>query len=290
MSSRLALGTVQFGLPYGIANRGGQVSRAEAAAILDFAWGSGLDTLDTAIDYGESEQRLGEMGVGRWKVVSKLPAMPQDRTEVADWVRASVAGSLQRLRTPRLYGLLLHRPQQLLGPRGDALYRALVACKEEQRVGKIGVSIYGPEELDALWPRYKIDIVQAPFNILDRRLASSGWLTRLRDAEIEIHVRSIFLQGLLLMSAPDRPGRFSRWEPLWGQWHRWLAEQALTAVQACTAFALSRPGIDRVVVGVESLAQLQAILRAADAPAAEPPASLASEDPDLINPSRWSLH
>ncbi len=288
MNNRLALGTVQFGLPYGIANQSGQVSRDETKAILDHAWAAGLDTLDTAIAYGESEQRLGEIGVGQWQVISKLPAIPEPCTNVAVWVQDSVLGSLGRLRIPRLRGLLLHRPQQLLGPQGDALYRALGAVRDQGKVEKIGVSIYNPDELDVLWPHYQFDLVQAPFNIMDRRLATSGWLARLHQAGTEVHIRSVFLQGLLLMEAARRPATFNRWQPLWDQWHHWLDDQALTPLQACLSFAISQPEINRVVVGVDSLKHLQEIVAASNAAGAlKFPNKLESTNLDLINPSKW---
>ena len=288
MNNRLALGTAQFGLPYGIANQSGQVSRDEAAAILDHAWAAGLDTLDTAIAYGESEQRLGEMGVVKWQVISKLPAIPESCANVSTWVQESVLGSLGRLRIPRLHGLLLHRPQQLLGPQGDTLYRALVEIKDQGKVEKIGVSIYSPDELEALWPHYQLDLVQAPFNIMDRRLATSGWLARLHQAGIEVHIRSVFLQGLLLMGPQRRPTYFNRWQPLWDQWHRWLTDQALAPLQACLSFAISQPEINRVVVGVDSLKHLQEIVAASNTIGAITfPNTLENETLALIDPSEW---
>lgn len=289
MNNRLALGTVQFGLPYGIANQAGQVSREEAAAILDHAWEAGIDTLDTAIAYGESEQRLGEIGVAKWRIVSKLPALQEPCKDVAGWVRESVDASLARLKVSRLSGLLLHRSQQLLSPQGGALYRELIALKDQGKVEKIGISIYNPEELDALWPHYKIDLVQAPFNIIDRRLAISGWLTRLQQDGVEVHIRSVFLQGLLLMESAKRPSIFNRWQPLWDQWHQWLADQALTPLQGCLGFAMSSPAVDRVIVGVDSLTQLVEILSKARYCGVPAPAGLSSEDLDLVNPSRWVL-
>ena len=288
MNNRLALGTVQFGLPYGIANQARQVSRDETAMILDHAWAMGLDTLDTAIAYGESEQRLGEIGVAQWQVITKLPAMPENHTDVTAWVQESVLGSLKRLRIPKLHGLLLHHSQQLLGPRGDALYRALHALKDQGKVEYAGVSIYGPDELDALWPQCQLDLVQAPLNIMDRRLATSGWLTRLHRAGTEVHIRSVFLQGLLLMEAANRPAIFNSWQPLWDRWHHWLDDQQLTPLRACLGFALSQPEVDRVVVGVDSLNQLQEILSSVETPAVEPPTALMSEDLRLINPSCWN--
>lgn len=288
MINRLALGTVQFGVPYGIANQTGQVSCNEVAAILDYAVNAGLNTLDTAIAYGESEQRLGEIGVKQWRIITKLPPVPESCTDVHAWVQKSILGSLERLRAPKLHGLLLHRPQQLLGPQGNVLYRALVASKDQGKVEKIGVSIYDPAELDILCSQYQLDVVQAPFNIIDRRLATSGWLTRLHESGTEIHVRSVFLQGLLLMKAAIRPATFNRWQPLWQQWHGWLSEQRLTPLQACLGFVLTHPQIDRVVVGVDSLMQLKGIIANVEMPVVELPSTLVSEDMDLINPSRWA--
>jgi len=153
---------------------------------------------------------------------------------------------------------------------------------------KVGVSIYDPEELDGLWKRFPFDLVQAPFNVVDRRLETSGWLKRMKVQGTEVHARSAFLQGLLLLTPERRPSKFERWRSLWIAWDRWLAETKLSPTQACLGFPLQRPEIDRVVVGVDSAAQLCALL-AADAPShTDPPAELSSLDLDLINPSRWS--
>ncbi len=287
MNSRLALGTAQFGIPYGIGSRASQVSAEEAARILSYAKAMGLDTVDTAIAYGESEERLGSIGIESWQVISKLPPFSESCPDVDEYVCHSVAGSLQRLKLPRLRGLLLHRSHQLLGDHGDALYRALVALKDQGMVEKIGVSIYGPDELDALWPRFRFDLIQAPFSVFDRRLATTGWLSRLRQAGVEIHIRSVFLQGLLLRPAGSLPAMFGRWQQLWDRWHGWLAEQRLTPLQACLGFAKSQPEFDRIIVGVKSLKQLQDILASFEISVVQTPDTLSSNDLNLISPSRW---
>ncbi|HEY2345026.1 MAG TPA: aldo/keto reductase [Xanthomonadaceae bacterium] len=287
-ASRLALGTAQFGLPYGISNTGGQVSRVKGAALLSLAARSGMDTLDTAIAYGESESRLGKLGVPDWKVITKLPALPDGVGSVAGWVDEHVSGSLSRLRIQRLHGLLLHRPEQLLAADGKALHRALLDQRDRGRVGKIGVSIYGPDELDNLPASMRFDIVQAPLNILDRRMLQSGWARRLSDSGCEFHARSIFLQGLLLMSPAARPARFDRWEPLWRIWDDWLDATGTTALQACLQFAIRIPEVGKVVVGVDSAAHLGGILEAASSDAPPPlPEGFATDDLALLNPALW---
>jgi len=288
MRKRLALGTAQFGSSYGIANKDGQVSQVELEAILREAWEAGVDTLDTAIVYGDCEERLGRIGIDQWQVVSKLPTIPENCKDVAGWVESLVAGSLERLRIPWLYGLLLHRPEQLLGSLGEELYAALEKLKAQKLVEKIGVSVYGPAELDTLGLAYHFDLVQAPFNVIDRRIATSGWLGRLHEAGTEIHIRSVFLQGLLLMDAINRPEKFSQWQPLWNLWHRWLTEQNLTPLQACLNFTMLRPEVSLVIIGVDSLQQLQEIVAVSDFGVVNFPDNLESLDLNLINPSVWS--
>jgi aryl-alcohol dehydrogenase-like predicted oxidoreductase len=285
---KLALGTVQFGLPYGVANTTGQVAPDAVAAVLDCARLAGIDTLDTAIAYGDSEQRLGEAGVDGWRIVSKLPECPEGCDDAAAWVKHQVQGSLSRLRVKRLSGILLHRPNQLLEHKGRALWAALLDLKKEGVVDQVGFSIYEPGELDVLWANFHPDLVQAPYNVLDRRLATSGWLERMNREGVEVHVRSVFLQGLLLMSEEDRPKKFARWSSLWTAWDAWLQEQGLSPLQACLGFAMAHPSIGRVIVGVDNVHHLEGIVAVAQTRIAQLPGTFGSSDLDLINPSRWN--
>jgi aryl-alcohol dehydrogenase-like predicted oxidoreductase len=197
--------------------------------------------------------------------------------------------SLARLKVPNLRGLLLHRPEQLLGINGQQLYRALLQLKEAGKVQKIGISVYDPENLAILVPLYQFDIVQAPLNLVDRRLHSSGWLSRLKDYDIEVHTRSAFLQGLLLMSQVAISTRFGQWSYLWDRWSEWLATHDRTAVHACMAYPLSLPEIDRVVVGADSVSQLSQILLAASSDRCHEFPDLQCDAESLINPARWPM-
>lgn len=286
---KLALGTVQFGLPYGVANTCGQVGAPQAAAILQRARGADMDTLDTAISYGDSEQRLGDIGVHGWRVVTKLQAFPEEHPNIREWAVENVYGSLSRLRISRLSGLLLHRPLQLLEKNGRGCWAALQGLKSDGYIEKVGFSIYQPEDLDALWPSFRPDLVQAPYNLLDRRLEKSGWLERMNEAGVEVHVRSVFLQGLLLMSSADRPRKFERWASTWKAVDDWLEANGITALHAALGLAIANPSIARVIVGVDGLAQLEEILAAATLRIDEFPSRLSVDDGDLINPSRWHL-
>lgn len=284
---KLALGTVQFGLSYGIANQAGQVSRTEVKAMLQLAADNGIDTLDTAIAYGESETCLGEAGARGFKLVTKLPAVPEGCADVCGWIRAQIGASLARLGVSAIYGLLLHRSEQLLGQNGRELFRALQRLKESGLVEKVGISIYSPNELEQITRVFHLDLVQAPLNLVDRRLHTTGWLQRLKDDGVEIHTRSAFLQGLLLMPQAAIPPKFAPWNYLLERWHTWLSDHDASAVQACLAFPLSFPAIDRIVVGADSMSQLaQTITAACSVPPGDLP-DLLCEAENLINPSRW---
>lgn len=285
---KIALGTVQFGLEYGVANQAGRVQLEDVKNILQQAAAHGIDTLDTAIAYGESESTLGQAGVNDWRVVTKLPALPEGCADVAGWVETQIEGSLNRLGIRQLHGVLLHCPGQLLGEYGKRLFEALQHLKAQGITRKIGVSIYGPEELDRLMGEMQFDLVQAPLNILDRRLVESGWARRLKDQGTEVHVRSAFLQGLLLMSADQRPEKFVRWNSVWSEWSRWLGKTGLTSLQACLGYVLGVEEVDKVVVGVDSVKHLKEILAVSDAELPSLPNWPQSVDTDLTNPARWN--
>lgn len=285
---RLALGTVQFGVPYGVTNQFGKVSRDEVQSILNFSLINKIDTLDTAIAYGESEKCLGEVGVENFNLVTKLPEIPNNCLNINAWVFDQVEASLSRLRITKLYGLLLHQPYQLLDHFGSHLYQALQMLKEMGLVEKIGISVYSPDDLARIVPQFRFDLVQAPFNLIDQRLYKSGWMRRLKEDEIEIHSRSTFLQGLLLMQQKDMPSKFYRWNHLWQSWHQWLEENNLSALQACLDFSLSFSEVDKVIVGVDSQTQLIQILKSVENHSAVSFPNFASDDQQLINPVNWN--
>jgi len=284
---KIALGTAQFGMDYGVANGRGQVAAGEIATILQRATSLGIDTLDTAIAYGDSEARLGDAGVTGWRVISKLPALPADMPDPEEWALKQARGSLARLRLNRLDALLLHRSADLTGPNGPVYVKALQRLKSAGLVRALGVSIYDPAELDAIWLLWRPEIVQAPLNVLDRRLIQSGWLRRLTEAGIEVHVRSAFLQGLLLMPDANRPAMFARWAPVLDRWLEWCRHSAVAPLQAALRFVGAQRGVERIVVGVDSTQQLEEICGAAGARCPVPPEELASDDLDLIEPRRW---
>lgn len=290
---KLGLGTAQFGLAYGVTNARGQIPTAEAAAIVAAAVAAGINLFDTAAAYGESEAVLGQ-ALGpctEVEVVSKLPPIVSDGigdTEIMAW-RTAVERSLARLRRPALYALLLHRPDDLRKPGVERLGRFLEELKRAGTTAKIGVSAYDRPQIELAMDRIPLDLVQVPVNLLDQRLLLDGTLERLNGRGIEVHARSAFLQGALLADPDSLPAHFApHRDRLRAVGH--AAERAgLPRLALCLRFALAQPAIDRVIVGVTGMAELQQILAAATAATPLPDVLhvLASDDERLVNPALW---
>lgn len=285
---KIALGTVQFGLSYGAFNTAGQVPPDEVARLLSRAAEGGVALLDTAHAYGRSEDVLGEVGAaGRFRIVTKVPALNEQAS--AEAVHRFVADSLQRLRTDRVDGLLLHRAADLLGPQGTEVWSALVALRDAGRVGRIGVSGYGADEVLQVLDRYPIGLVQLPINVFDRRHQQAGVLARCRAQGVEVHARSAFLQGFALADPAALTPHLSAYATVLAAFDQRCRDLGLSRLAGALHAVADLPEVDQVVVGVDRLAQLDEILAAATTPAPGLGAwdGLGSDALELIEPGRW---
>ncbi|MBI5258795.1 MAG: aldo/keto reductase [Burkholderiales bacterium] len=278
----LALGTVQFGLAYGVVGSGQQVADDEARRILAHAAARGVRVLDTAAAYGDIEQRLaGLAGAHAFSVVTKIPPLPEGLSAVgaADFVRQSVERSQARL-GPLLRAVLFHSADNLLGPLGDVLWASASTFTTPQGL-KLGVSCYGPAQLQQVAERYPVALAQLPGNALDQRLNGHAF------PRIELHLRSAFLQGLLLAPAEQGGQRVPAAAAALQRWHQACELRGLTPLAAALGAVKALAGVRQVVVGVEGVAQFDEIAAAwAQAqPLALP--ELATEDPAIIDPRVW---
>lgn len=288
---RLTLGTVQFGLKYGIVNQSGKVSDFDLADILATAEDRGIDTLDTAIAYGDCETRLGELGVSAFRIGTKIPIIPDGMqpNECCRWVVSQVEKSLKRLRISRLSSVLVHRSDDLQGTHSEYVLDGLQRCKARGLCDSVGVSLYDVNAVESIARKHSIDLIQTPFNIFDQSIIRLGYLDFCNKMQIDVHVRSIFLQGLLVAEPNQRPEYFRQWESHWDRWDSWLLKNGCKAIDACVQFAISNHKIDRVVFGVENRSQLTEICDATEKSIAGcyGLCEFAIDDSKLINPSLW---
>ena len=294
MLARLGLGTVQFGMHYGVSNRLGSPGETEIVAILERAVASGVGYLDTAFAYPNSEALIGRhLAPGsNLKIVTKTAPVASIGTarDPKAAILDAVASSMDRLRVARLYGLLVHHATDLGKLGWESLVEALNEAQSRGWVSHIGASVYNEAELELVESRFRPDIVQGPINVLDTRLLSSKCFARLKAGGTEMHARSVFLQGLLLMQPSAMPAFFAPVKAALASLQASWAEQGTSPLAACLAFVLGQPDIDAAIVGVNSLREFEEVQSAAASRPARRNTMLESGpsiDPRFLDPSLW---
>jgi aryl-alcohol dehydrogenase-like predicted oxidoreductase len=257
---KLCLGTVQFGLDYGISNKTGKVIYKEVEDILNYCNAQRINTIDTAQAYGECERILGHFNLSKFRVITKISSA------------GKIENSLDNLRLSSLYGVLLHNENEV-----DENWQKLVAYKSQGLVEKIGVSVYSPDKLSGIIEKYPIDIAQIPLNILDQRFLFL--IKRLREKNIEIFVRSIFLQGLLLMDFSQISDYFNPIKPI-------LSRLPHDKLGFTLNFVKSIDEINGIVIGVTSKQELEEICTEYRKKTFDY-SEFSVDDENMINPSMW---
>ena len=271
------LGTVQFGLDYGVSNKAGKIEPAEVARIIQLAYNDGVQVIDTAQGYGNSEKILGEIGVPGFKVITKMSK------------EGCLHSSLENLRLESLYGLLAHNVDEVI--EAEELWDRFSCYKEDGLVEKIGVSVYNGKQIDAVLDRYEIDIIQLPINIYDQRLLKSGHLKELKSRGVEIHARSVFLQGLVFLSFANLPKYFNGYRDVIESFAYFIKSNDISAIEAALGFVNSIEEIDNIVVGVNNIEQFKIILDTSrELKEIDYSEFSGSCDENLINPVNWKAH
>ena len=253
--SPMTLGTVQLGMNYGIANEGGKPSLEKSFAILEEALRGGINSLDTARAYGNSEEVIGaflkEKGSKDLCITTKIPRYKGEGS-VEKYVLESVEGSLERLGVSRLSSVMLHAAGDLL----QYGYEIVFALEELVRRGyteKVGVSVYTAEEIDELLRYDALQVTQIPMSIFDQRLIACGALDRLAKRGVEVYVRSVFLQGLFFLD-PDRvsdPILLAHAVPGIRRLREIAEREGMTVAQLAVGFLRDLEGVTSLVLGAD---------------------------------------
>lgn len=302
---KLGLGTVQLGMPYGIANQLGQPSRQEAINMLNFARDNGIELLDTATGYGESETIIGEYfasysnskeNISPMKVVTKISLISEvikyTAEEMYQLLKGRLKESLTRLNMDVVDYCLLHSPINLYS-HDMKVVQALKNLKEDGFIRKIGASVYTPDQVKQFLNINGLDIIQVPLNIFDHRLISLGYLNMLREKGIEVHARSVFLQGLLMLPADGVPHSLSEVKRPLELLKNLAVKIKLTPAQLALLFVRDLKEIGRVIVGCESLEQLKDNINTMKMPKidsyikAEISKSFVNIPEYILDPSKW---
>ena len=277
MNRKIVLGTVQFGLQYGV-NSAGRPTQEAVKSILEEAAKGGITTLDTSSAYGNSEEVLGESITtpGQFNIVSKYP---KGETPVAEMFNSS----LKRLKVDKLYGYLLHHFE--VYKNNPKVWDEFIALKASGKVKKIGFSLYTPEELELILKNGSpFDLIQVPFNIFDKKFLP--YMKELHEKGVEIHVRSTFLQGLFFKDRNALPEKLQPMKKYLLQLDEFSQKSGLSISEIALNYNLQNPYIDGVLIGVDNVEQLQMNLNSVkDIPIDN---EIEVKEQELLNPVNWN--
>lgn len=283
-TNKIALGTVQFGVHYGISNTHGVPSDAVLEVILAVAEENRILQLDTAFVYGNAEERLGLFVDNRFQIITKFPVVASQEE-----LENTLEQSLTRLKVNSVYGYLAHNADILI--ENPSLWKKLQQAKAEGKIEKIGFSLYYPEQLEKLLGLNIVpDLVQLPYSILDRKFESN--LAELKQLGTEIHVRSVFLQGLYFMNPKQLPEKLQPLTEALTELQTICAENKVAVGDVALNYVISNPNIDKVVMGVETAAQLQQNIEMvskwkANSDLFSKIEAIEINDKSLLNPVNW---
>ncbi|HZZ30390.1 MAG TPA: bifunctional regulator KidO [Phenylobacterium sp.] len=284
--SKLGLGSGQFGLDQQAGARG-RPRDAEAREILAIAARSGLGVLEVGRHPTSAEITLGQVLPRPQPFLLTVTTVRPDRG--ADLVEAEIRAQLVRLGVSSVDAILAPSATDLFSAHGPELWDRLRKLKDQGLTKKIGVSVYASDDPVGLAKRFKPDLVQAPASLLDQRLLIDGTLSELAGMGIEVHLRSIFLNGLLFLPPDRAPNHLKAAAGRISRARRLIAEGRSDPLQAALGFALSRPEASAVLVGVASAAEMSAVVAAAMSP---PPDldwdEMALDDPAALDPRAWA--
>jgi len=287
MKNKIIIGSANFNQIYGIKKN--FIKKSEITKLLNLAFKNKIKTIDTSPLYNNSEKIIGLLNNNRFKIISKIPKPPKNikRENIKKWLKQSVMDSLKNLKLKKFECLLLHNANSLLSKNGDEIYKNIRSMKISGFTNKIGVSIYDFHVLDKILKKFKFNLIQAPFNILDQRLVEKGWLKKLKKRKIEVHARSIFLQGILLLKHNQLPKKLIKLSKNLKIWENWLKKNKFNPLQLCLSYVLNQRQLDGIVVGCNNTNQLKQILKLKKIKNNFLLPNLNIKDKKLIDPRKW---
>ncbi len=286
LQKKLIIGTAGLQKDYGI-NKSVGLSKKKVSELVDFLNLKNFHSIDTAVSYKGVEKKLGGSNLKKFFIYSKIPKLPKKCCNINEWLSNVVNDSLKNLDIKSYEAVLVHNTKDLLNKkRGVEVYKFLYNLKMKGFTKKIGLSVYNFSDLFKIIAKFKFDIVQLPFNIFDRRLLFKDYIKRIKNKKMEIHVRSIFLQGLLLKEYKKIPKYFKN-RKLFYEWENWCHKNNISKIQCCVNFISNQKYIDKIVVGPNSIEEILDIKKHFKKITNNFPKKIFSNDINLIDPRRW---
>ena len=283
---KLVIGSAQLGMNYSLFNNK-KINFEEFKKIEKLVLKAKINFIDTATSYGGSEKVIGNSKLKKLHVITKIKLPNKKNINVKSWLLKEISMSLSKLKIKKIYGVLIHDYKDLLGKHGKDYLLSLQELKKKNIIKKIGISVYGPQEIIKIWNFWKPDIIQVPFNPIDNRILDSGWVNLLNKFKVKIYARSIFLKGLLINENSSLKIN-KNYKILLNKYKNWCYKNNISLIQGCIHFVKQFKKIDYLVVGFDNYNQLKEIINAFKKKQIIIPRKFSTNEINLIDPRKWN--
>lgn len=283
--NNVVLGTAQFGSNYGIRKKFKSVSISKK--ILNEAKSKNIKILDIADNYYKSFQILKKENLNKWKICFKISDELLKKNKKDDDFLKLFFYLLKKLKIKKFEYFLFHNIKSLNYSYGKKIYNYLIQLKKRGLIKKIGVSLYSPIELKKLIKKFKFEVVQIPLNVFDQRFLENNFLKTLKKNKIEIHARSIFLQGLIGLNSRKLPKKFWFFSDTFRKWEKYLNDNKSNSLIESLSFIGNIKEIDKIVIGVDNPKQLSIFQNKISKNRPVIYSKFKCQSLDLIDPRRW---
>ena len=292
INKKLIIGTANWGQNYGALGTNKRLSTDKLKTLIQLLKEKNIDTLDTSLLYGDAVNRIMNYCDQKFQIYTKFAANLESNTQGFVFKnRALISKAITKFPNQTVHGLYVHNVEAIFSPNFHKLVDLLQEVKEKYKNLKIGISVYSNNEIEEVLKVWTPDIIQLPVNLFDRRLINSGALYKLKDRCVEIHARSIFLQGILLAERSDLPAVFDRWTENFEKLEQWCLDKNISKTAICLSFVHNLQWVDRIVLGVNDGGQLVDILNSKLLDSQKGISKLAVHDSDkLLDPRTWIKH
>ncbi len=281
---KIIFGSAQLGFKYGLKKK--KINNKELSKIYKILKPNALSFFDTAINYGNSQKRIGDLKLNK-KIITKVKLPIRKEKNIKQWFNKILIKSLKDLKIKKLHGLLIHDTSDILKKKNQLL-DDILELKKKKLISKVGISVYEVNEINQVLRFWKPDIIQIPLNIFDQRFLQKDLLKKLKKQNIEIHVRSCFLKGLLLQNQLKIGNLKSK--NLFKKFIFWCNSKKITQLTACLHFIKKIKYIDGVIVGFDSAKQLREIIHSFRKKLVLVPDDFANNEKKLIDPRKWKIN
>jgi len=289
---KLILGTAQFSGKYGLLGKENHIYNSEIKRILQYLKKKKIFKLDTSIEYKHADKKINLVKNNKWQIITKVKFTDfqlnnMNQHQIRNFIIKKLIKSKKNIGIKKIDTLLIHNFEIIKNKNKSKIYKILLNLKNEKLINKIGYSIYNFRKLKDSITKFHPDVIQCSFNVFDRRLNEPSLSKIIKKNKIEVHARSVFLQGLLLRSYNLLPTKFNKWKKLFYNWEKWIKKNKISKIEGCLAFSLSNSNIKKVVIGVQKFEELKQILNKRRISRISLPAYLSTKDERLLNPSKW---